>query len=162
MIRLSLRKKICLILSAFTIVFSLLLMIAVGMGFTPFYFHYKKDTLVSMSQVIASLYEKGEANYVDDSTRSASKAVRLSSSSIRGLSSIRPGRTARLSSASLILIRKMSLLPKHRSERKTPKRRISRRPVMWNSCESCLMVKNCPSQICGASFLMAMKIMSVS
>ena len=38
MIRLSLRKKICLILSAFTIVFSLLLMIAVGMGFTPFYF----------------------------------------------------------------------------------------------------------------------------
>ena len=66
MIRLSLRKKICLILSAFTIVFSLLLMIAVGMGFTPFYFHYKKDTLVSMSQVIASLYEKGEANYVDE------------------------------------------------------------------------------------------------
>ena len=54
MMKISLRKKTCFLLAAFTIISALLLMLAIGIGFKTFYLEYRKDTLISMSKDIGT------------------------------------------------------------------------------------------------------------
>ena len=58
MMKISLRKKTCFLLAAFTIISALLLMLAIGIGFKTFYLEYRKDTLISMSKDIGRMYRE--------------------------------------------------------------------------------------------------------
>ena len=58
MMKISLRKKTCFFLAAFTILSALLLMLAIGIGFKTFYLEYRKDTLISMSKDIGRMYHE--------------------------------------------------------------------------------------------------------
>lgn len=65
MIKLSLRKKVCVFISAFTMICALLLLLAIGFGFKPFFYQYKKESIISMSHHIANMYKETGIRDID-------------------------------------------------------------------------------------------------
>jgi len=64
--RLSIRKKICLALVGFSFFCAITLALIIVVGFNPFYYQFKKNSMIAVGQDVKTVYEKSGSDGFDD------------------------------------------------------------------------------------------------
>ncbi|MCI1823754.1 MAG: cell wall metabolism sensor histidine kinase WalK [Megasphaera sp.] len=64
--KLSIRKKVCLALVAFSLFCAITLALIIVIGFNPFYYQFKKNGMISVGQDVKTVYEQNGSDGFDD------------------------------------------------------------------------------------------------